>query len=77
MGRPLRIEYPGAFYHVTSRGNGRRALFLTQENYERTIGYLESAAERYGAEIHCFCAMSNHVTIEELTPKPTACQAYS
>src|SRR4030043_272330 len=35
MGRPLRIEYPGAFYHVTSRGNERRAIFLNQKNYER------------------------------------------
>jgi len=48
MGRPLRIEYPGAFYHVTSRGNERRAIFLTQKDYERMIGYLESATERYG-----------------------------
>jgi len=51
MGRPLRIEYPGAFYHVTSRGNERRAIFLTQKDYERMIGYLESATERYGAQI--------------------------
>jgi len=60
MGRPLRIEYPGAFYHVTSRGNERRDIFLTQKNYERMIGYLESGTERYGAQIHCFCLMSNH-----------------
>jgi hypothetical protein len=38
----LRIEYPGAFYHVTSRGNERRAIFLIQTNYEKMIGYLES-----------------------------------
>jgi len=63
MGRPLRIEYPGAFYHVTSRGNERRAIFLNQKNYERMIGYLESATERYGAQIYCFCLMSNHYLI--------------
>ena len=60
MGRLLRIEYPGAFYHVTSRGNERRDIFLTEKNYERMIGYLESATERYCAQIHCFCLMSNH-----------------
>ncbi len=40
MGRPLRIEYRGVFYHVTSRGNKRRTIFLSQKNYERMIGYL-------------------------------------
>ena len=69
MGRPLRIEYPGAFYHVTSRGNERRAIFLTQTNYERMIGYLESATERYGAQIHCFCLMSNHYHLLLETPR--------
>ena len=69
MGRPLRIEYPGAFYHVTSRGNERRAIFLTQKNYERMIGYLESATERYGAQIHCFCLMSNHYHLLLETPR--------
>jgi len=69
MGRPLRIEYPGAFYHVTSRGNERRAIFLNQKNYERMIGYLESATERYGAQIHCFCLMSNHYHLLLETPR--------
>ena len=69
MGRPLRIEYPGAFYHVTSRGNEKRAIFLTQGNFERMIGYLESAAERYGAQIHCFCLMSNHYHLLLETPR--------
>jgi REP element-mobilizing transposase RayT len=69
MGRPLRIEYPGAFYHVTSRGNERREIFLTQKHYERMIGYLESATDRYGAQIHCFCLMSNHYHLLLETPR--------
>ncbi len=69
MGRPLRIEYPGAFYHVTSRGNEKRAIFLTPGNFERMTGYLESATERYGAQIHCFCLMSNHYHLLLETPK--------
>ncbi len=32
MARPLRITYPGAFYHVTSRGNGRKAVFKSQHD---------------------------------------------
>ena len=69
MGRPLRIEYPDAFYHVTSRGNERRPIFKTKGDYERFIGYLESATERYGARIHCFCLMPNHYHLLLETPR--------
>ena len=69
MARPLRIEYPNAFYHITSRGNERRPIFRAKENYERFIGYLESATERYGAQIHCFCLMPNHYHLLLETPR--------
>ena len=69
MSRALRIEYPGAFYHVTARGNERKAIFKAKENYEKFIGYLESATERYGAKIHCFCFMPNHYHLLLETPR--------
>lgn len=69
MSRPLRIEYPGAFYHITSRGNERRPIYKTEKDYERFLGYLESATERYGAEIHCFCLMPNHYHLLLETPR--------
>jgi REP element-mobilizing transposase RayT len=69
MGRPLRIEYPGAFYHITSRGNERRSIFRANGDYERFIGYLALATERYGARIHCFCLMPNHYHILLETPR--------
>ena len=69
MARPLRIEYPDAFYHITSRGNERRPIFRAKENYERFVGYLESATERYGAQIHCFCLMPNHYHLLLETPR--------
>ncbi len=43
MVRPLRIEYPDAFYHITSRGNERANIFRVEKDYERFLGYLESA----------------------------------
>jgi len=52
MGRTLRIEYPGAFYHVTSRGNERRDIFRSQRDREKLLEYLESATVRHGARIH-------------------------
>ncbi len=69
MARPLRIEYPNAFYHITSRGNERRAIFGSKGDYERFLGYFELATERYGARIHCFCLMPNHYHLLLETPR--------
>jgi len=69
MGRPLRIEYPGAFYHITSRGNERRSIFRMKGDYERFTSCLESATKRYGAKIHCFCLMPNHYHLLLETPR--------
>lgn len=69
MSRPLRIEYPGAFYHITSRGNDRKDIFKTRRDREKFLSYLESASERYGAVIHAYCMMSNHYHLLMETPE--------
>ena len=68
MGRPLRIEFPGAFYHVTSRGNERKAIFRSFGDREKFLSYLESATERYGAVVHVYCLMGNHYHLLLETP---------
>ena len=68
MARPLRIAYPGAFYHITSRGNERKDIFKNQKDREKFLSYLESATKRYGALIHVFCLMTNHYHILMETP---------
>lgn len=68
MARPLRIEYPGAFYHVTSRGNEQKDVFKNQKDREKFLSYLESAATRYGVVIHAWCLMSNHYHLLLETP---------
>lgn len=60
MARPLRIEYPGAFYHVFSRGNERKDIFRSQADYERFLFTLQEASERFDVLIHAFCLMPNH-----------------
>ncbi len=60
MGRSLRIQYPGAYYHVTSRGNERKAIFKTKGDRKGFLSYLKSAYLRYGAIIHVYCLMNNH-----------------
>jgi len=74
MGRPLRIQYPGAFYHVTSRGNERKVIFVSKRDREKFLSYLESANERYGAIIHAFCLMGNHYHILVETPRSNLSQ---
>ena len=68
MARPLRISFPGAFYHVTSRGNERKNVFKSERDRERFLQYLESATNRYDAAIHAFCLMDNHYHILLETP---------
>jgi len=69
MSRPLRIEYPGAFYHVTSRGNERKTVFQSNRDREKYLSYLESAHKRYGAVIHAYCLMGNHYHLLLETPR--------
>jgi putative transposase len=69
MARPLRIAYPGAYYHVTSRGNERKDVFKSRRDREKFLEYLASATERYGAAIHAYCLMSNHYHLLLETPE--------
>ncbi len=60
MARPLRIEFPGAFYHVYSRGNERKDIFRNPVDYELFLGILKEASQRFDFLIHAFCLMPNH-----------------
>jgi len=68
MARPLRIIFPGAFYHITSRGNEQRVIFKSQRDREKFLSYLESATQRYDARIHAYCLMDNHYHLLIETP---------
>jgi putative transposase len=69
VSRRLRVEYPGAFYYVTSRGNERRTVFQSNRDREKYLSYLDSAHERYGAVIHVYCLMGNHYHLLLETPR--------
>jgi len=69
MARPLRIEYPGAFYHITARGNEQKDIFRDDKDRERFLQYLETAAGRYQAVIHVYCLMGNHYHLLLSTPE--------
>ncbi|MCK5545000.1 MAG: transposase, partial [Desulfobulbaceae bacterium] len=68
MARPLRITFPGAFYHITSRGNEGKVVFKSKRDREKFLEYLESATKRYDALIHAYCLMDNHYHLMVETP---------
>ena len=68
MARPLRIAFQGAFYHVTARGNERKAVFKSNRDREKFLEHLETATERYQAVIHAYCLMDNHYHLLLETP---------
>jgi len=60
MARQLRIEYPGAFYHVTSRGNQKQPVFFSPWDKARFLDCLDEAHEKLDALVHSYCLMENH-----------------
>lgn len=60
MPRPLRVEYPGAWYHVMNRGAGYQTIFRTTKHREIFISLLSDASERFKIEIHAYCLRDNH-----------------
>jgi len=68
MARPLRVQYEGAVYHVTSRGNAREKIFLTDDDRRRFLNVLDDVVSRYGWICHAYCLMSNHYHLLIETP---------
>ena len=68
MARPLRIEYPGAWYHVTSRGNERSRLFRDKKDRIIFLKILNESLKAFKVEVHCFVLMRNHFHFLLTTP---------
>jgi putative transposase len=68
MARPLRIEYAGAFYHITARGNDRKKIFLSVQDYDKFLSYLSEACRKYGVILHTYVLMGNHYHLIVETP---------
>lgn len=75
MARPLRIEFPGALYHVTARGNARQDIFLDDEDRRRFLGVLERIVSRSHLLLHAYCLMDNHFHLVVETPEANLSQA--
>ena len=60
MARPLKIEYPGAYYHVMNRGNRREDIFLTDKDHQVFLDGLADSCEIYSIKLITYVLMSNH-----------------
>ena len=69
MARPLRLEYSGALYHVTARGNEQRDIFRDDDDRHRFLRLLGETATRFGWNLIAWVLMSNHYHLEVETPE--------
>jgi len=69
MARPLRIERPGGRYHVTARGNERKAIFRDDTDRFHFLELLSELGERFGAKVHAYVLMDNHFHLLLETPE--------
>jgi len=69
MARPLRIDVPGAFHHVTSRGNERRPIFRSNRDREAFLQLLAEAVKRFRWSVAAWVLMTNHFHLVIQTPE--------
>jgi REP element-mobilizing transposase RayT len=69
VARPLRIEYPGAYHHITTRGVSRQDIFFDDEDHKVFLQQLAVSSQRWGVVYHGYCLMTNHYHLEVQTPE--------
>ena len=70
MARKLRVQYPGAVYHVLNRGDRRERIFYDDHDRQRFLDTLEEACAKTGWQVHAYCLMPNHFHLVVETPRP-------
>jgi len=61
MSRPLRIQFPGAIYHVLQRGFRRERVFADDNSKWEYVNYLHEFSIKFNVQIYAWCIMDNHV----------------
>ena len=69
MARKLRLQYPGAIYHVMNRGDRQEAIFEDDADRERFLETLAEACFKTGWQVHAYCLMGNHFHLVAETPQ--------
>ncbi|WP_127024965.1 REP-associated tyrosine transposase [Rheinheimera mangrovi] len=68
MSSPLRLEFAGALYHVTSRGNERKAIYQNEADHQAFLELMAQVCERFNWVVHAYCLMTNHYHLLLETP---------
>jgi len=69
MSRPLRVEYPDAWYHIMNRGSSRSKIFKERKDYDLFLKVLEESCLFFNVYIGCYCLMGNHYHLLVNTPE--------
>lgn len=69
MTRPLRLEYPGTIYHITSRGNNRQDIYLDSADFLSFLERMGKVRSRFGWIYYAYCLMGNHYHLVVETPQ--------
>ena len=69
MARPLRIEFPGALYHITSRGDRREPIYEDDEDRQAVLATLAEVVRRFNWSCYAYCLMTNHYHLVVGTPE--------
>ncbi|MCZ6799219.1 MAG: transposase [Nitrospirae bacterium] len=69
MARQLRLEYPGALYHVTARGNGQKRIYLDDTDRRRFLDLLGQEVSQQQWRCYAYCLMGNHYHLLVETPE--------
>ena len=70
MSRPYRLQGENCFYHITSRGNGRQKIFISDYDYRQFMHYLLQGKEKYNFYLYAFVLMGNHYHLLLETTQP-------
>ena len=69
MARKLRVQYPGAVYHLMNRGDRREPIFKDDQDRQRFLETLGQACTKTGWQVHTYCLMRNHFHLVVETPQ--------
>lgn len=69
MSRLLRLEFAGALYHVTSRGNEKKPIFLADVDFELLLTLMTEGCQRFNWVVYAYCLMSNNYHLVVETPE--------
>ena len=64
MPRKKRVWYPGAVYHIMTRGNRRSDVFKDEEDYQVYLTVLRQTMEKYTYILYTYCLMTNHIHLQ-------------